>query len=71
MMGDDLTHLDFRQADLILLDNIIKLSNLILYKPYLSKGLSEHSLDFFINTFDGLLVRILNYHLMHTIDLIN
>ena len=69
MLGDDLAHLDFRQAYLILLDNIIKLPMLKIY-DYLSKRLSEHPLDFFIHPFNGLLVGIIDYHLMHPIHLL-
>ena len=70
MLGDDLSYLNFWQADLILLDNIIKLPWLQSY-AYLSKGLSEHSLDFVIHPFYCLLVSILHYHLMHTIHLLD
>ena len=44
---------------------------LVSHKPYLSEGLSEHSPDLFIHTLDGLLVSILNYHLVHTIHLLD
>ena len=70
MLGDDLTHLYLRQADLILLDNVIELPWLQRY-AYLSKRLSEHSLDFVIHPFDCLLVSILHYHLMHAIHLLH
>ena len=70
MLGDYLAHLDFRQAYLVLLDNVIKLPRLKRY-AYLTERLTEHPLDFVINPFDGLLVSILDYHLVHPIHLLH
>jgi hypothetical protein len=70
MLGDYLAHLDFRQAYLVLLDNVIKLPGLKRY-AYLTERLSEHPLDFVIHPFYGLLVSILDYHLVHPVHLLH